>query len=159
MGVELDILGDFDVLIAHHVGLVDNLAAGYEAVWLVKGERTHHTLEEVGVANLGAPSDTLAPCTHMKRAREAARLSLVKREKLVSLDARQVVELCTARFATLYDFVIRLSTGEALARRNQALIANKLERWRLHETQAVEMKHTVTVATTHQQVCILFITD
>ena len=106
MGVELDILGDFDVLVAHHVGLVDNLAAGYEAVWLVKGKRTHCTLEEVGVANLGAPSDTLTPRTHMEWACEAAGLSLVKREKLVSLDARQVVELCTAWLATLYDLII-----------------------------------------------------
>ena len=44
MGVELDSLGDLDVLIAHHVGLVDNLTASYEAVRFMEGKGTHRTL-------------------------------------------------------------------------------------------------------------------
>jgi hypothetical protein len=80
VGVELAVFGDFDVLVADHVGLVDNLAAGYEAVWLVKGEWTHRALEEVGVAHLGlgAPSNALTSRTHVERAREATGFSLVK---------------------------------------------------------------------------------
>lgn len=58
------------------------------------------------MSDMGSPSNTLTPHTNMEWAREAARLSLVKREKLVSSDARQVVELCTARLATFDDLTI-----------------------------------------------------
>ena len=78
----------FRVLVADHVCLVDNLAAGYEAVGLVQCQGTHCTLEEVRMADVGLTPDALTPRTHMQGTSEALCLSLVKREKPVFLDAR-----------------------------------------------------------------------
>ena len=91
--IETAVFGDLDVLVTHHVGLVDDLTPGYDAVGLVESKRTLSTLEEIRMAGMPPPTNTLTPDTNMKRARKAARLSPVKREKPVSLDARQMIEL------------------------------------------------------------------
>lgn len=137
------------MLVTDHVGLVDNLATGYETVGLVKSERAECTLEKVGMADVGSAPNTLTPGTAVERACKAARLSPIEGEKPVSLNARQVIELWTPRLVTLHNLSVRLATRKALARRHQTLITNKLEVGRLHETETVEMKHTEAVTATY----------
>ena len=79
---------DLPVLVTHHMRLVDELTARYDAVRLVEGQRTHRTLEEIRMADSRRPSNALTPRTDVKGASKALCLSLVKREKPVSSDAR-----------------------------------------------------------------------
>ena len=102
--IEAAVLCDLDVLVTHHVGLVDDLTPGYDAVGLVESKWTLSTLEEIRMAGVPRPANTLTPDTNMKRASKAARFSPVKREKPVSLDARQMIELRTAWFVALNNF-------------------------------------------------------
>ena len=49
VGVELGVFADPDVPVAQHVRLVQHLAPGHQAVWLVQGQGALDALEEVGV--------------------------------------------------------------------------------------------------------------
>lgn len=92
------------------------------------------------------------PCTHVERAGERSLLSLIKGNKLVALYARKVVEFSALWFVAFDKLASCLATHETLAGGDEALVTDKLERWRLHEAEAVYVKSSVTLALTQQQV-------
>lgn len=134
MRVELVVLGDLQVLVAQHVGLVYHLTASHEAVRLVKGQGTLDTLQQVGVVN-GGHADADAPSTCMQWAGETQRLAHL--EQLVALDALPVVQLGASRPAALSHLTMTFATDEAGPRGDQTLITQELEAGLVNKAQAV----------------------